>query len=192
MAIDDNKVYGLLGSQIKDLASTVGGKQDELTAGDNITITDESGALIISADDGLAPTTTFWGQTANNGAVDGTITISGGGGLAGMSIGGGHLDIDQPTAFYLRAKRNASNYSNVLWWNSASNSVPSDVHLDAAETKMTLKTNEVKLDGRYPADNVKISNVATPQNNTDAANKSYVDNSIPATFTTNEWNALWA
>ena len=176
-----------------ELTAALADKQDVLTAGDNIAITDESGALVISADDGLAPTTTFWGQTANNGSVDGTITISGTGGLPGMSLGGGYLNIDKPAVFYLRAKKgNTSAYSNVLWWHSASNNVPSDVHLDAAETRMTLKTNEVKLDGRYPADNVKISNVATPQNNTDAANKSYVDNNIPAIFTTNEWNALWA
>lgn len=37
-----------------------------------------------------------------------------------------------------------------------------------------------------------LSGLYDPQNAHDAATKGYVDNSIPATFTTNEWNALWA
>ena len=37
-----------------------------------------------------------------------------------------------------------------------------------------------------------LSGLYDPQSAHDAANKGYVDNSIPATFTTNEWNALWA
>lgn len=145
---------------------------------------------------GLDPNTTFWGQTASNGVVDGTINISSNSGLAGMSLGAGHLDIDRPASFYLRAKKNSSTYSNVLWWNSASNSVPSDVHLDAAGTKIALLTNEVRLGGRYSSEHVKISNVDTPQSDNDAATKGYVDTAVAgagtATFTTNEWNALWA
>lgn len=37
-----------------------------------------------------------------------------------------------------------------------------------------------------------LTGLYDPQNAHDAATKGYVDNSIPATFTTNEWNALWA
>lgn len=37
-----------------------------------------------------------------------------------------------------------------------------------------------------------LTGLYDPQNDHDAATKGYVDNSIPATFTTNEWNALWA
>ena len=124
---------------------------------------------------GLDPNTTFWGRTANNGVVDGGITISSADGLPGMYIGYGQIEIDKPAAFYLRARKNSSTYSNVLWWNSASNDVPSDVHLDAAGTKMTLLTNEVRLGGRYSSDNVKISNVDTPQSAHDAATKGYCD-----------------
>ena len=150
-------------------------KQDVLTAGTGISINNN----VISATGGgggLDPNTTFWGQTASNGVVDGAINISSNsGGLPGMYIGYGQIEIDKPAAFYLRARKNSSTYSNVLWWKSASNGVPSDVHLDAAGTKMTLMSNEVQLKGRYSSDHVKISNVATPQNDTDAATKGYVD-----------------
>lgn len=37
-----------------------------------------------------------------------------------------------------------------------------------------------------------LSGVATPTNDHDATTKEYVDQNIPTTFTTNEWNALWA
>lgn len=37
-----------------------------------------------------------------------------------------------------------------------------------------------------------LTNVYDPQNAHDAATKGYVDNNLPVTFTTNEWNALWA
>ena len=37
-----------------------------------------------------------------------------------------------------------------------------------------------------------LTGLYDPQSAHDAATKGYVDNSIPATFTTNEWNALWA
>lgn len=37
-----------------------------------------------------------------------------------------------------------------------------------------------------------LTNIHDPQNAHDAATKGYVDDSIPATFATNEWNALWA
>lgn len=56
MAIDDNTVYGLYGSQIKDLAGKIEEKQDELIAGEGISITDESGALVISSTGGSGPT----------------------------------------------------------------------------------------------------------------------------------------
>lgn len=37
-----------------------------------------------------------------------------------------------------------------------------------------------------------LTGLYDPQSAHDAANKQYVDNSVPATFTTNEWSALWA
>lgn len=37
-----------------------------------------------------------------------------------------------------------------------------------------------------------LTGLYDPQSAHDAANKQYVDNNIPATFTANEWNALWA
>ena len=37
-----------------------------------------------------------------------------------------------------------------------------------------------------------LTGLYDPQSAHDAATKGYVDNSIPVTFTTNEWNALWA
>ena len=37
-----------------------------------------------------------------------------------------------------------------------------------------------------------LTGLYDPQSSHDAATKGYVDNSVPATFTTNEWNALWA
>lgn len=47
MAIIDNTNYSLTGSQVKDLANMVNGKQDTLTAGTNITI---SGSTISATD----------------------------------------------------------------------------------------------------------------------------------------------
>lgn len=73
MAINDNTVYGLYGSQIKDLAGKIEEKQDELTAGEGISIADESGALVISSTGGgstITMTTTDPGEgsalAANN------------------------------------------------------------------------------------------------------------------------------
>lgn len=166
--------------------------QDTLTAGDNITIEDESGSLVISAADSLSPTTTFWGQTANNGVVDGQLTITNNGGLPTMKVGGGFIDTESSTPFYIRALKSGSTYSNVFWWNSASNHVPSDVHIDAANAHLVLRDNGV-LDLRNDSNGpLTVSGVKDPQSANDAANKQYVDSSIPTVFATNEWNAMWA
>lgn len=170
------------GSNVQISNDTISATDTTYTAGTGLNLVDTQFAVdttAIATQTDLAgkldDSTTFWGRTANNGVVDGGITISSADGLPGMYIGYGQIEIDKPAAFYLRARKNSSTYSNVLWWNSASNGVPSDVHLDAAGTKMTLLTNEVRLGGRYPSDNVKISNVATPQSAQDAATKGYCD-----------------
>ena len=152
--------------------------QDTLTAGDNITIEDESGSLVISAADSLSPTTTFWGQTANNGVVDGQLTITSNGGLPTMKVGGGFIDTESSAPFYIRALKSGSTYSNVFWWNSASNHVPSDVHIDAANAHLVLRDNGV-LDLRNDANGpLTVSGVKDPQSANDAATKGYVDAAV--------------
>lgn len=190
----DGRVKQNAGAPTTATVGTVGQLLEDTTNGKLYICTDTTGGTYTWTEvgagggGGLDPNTTFWGQTASNGVVDGGITISSADGRPGMYIGYGQIEIDKPAAFYLRAKKDSSTYSNVLWWNSASNNVPSDVHLDAAGTKMTLLTNEVRLGGRYSSDNVKISNVATPQSAQDAATKGYVDpstgTSAPTTSTT--------
>lgn len=74
MAIDDNTVYGLYGSQIKDLAGKIEEKQDELTAGEGISITDESGSLVISSTGGGGDTV-YSTKTTSNSATGGAVYI---------------------------------------------------------------------------------------------------------------------
>lgn len=135
------------------------GKQDALTAGSGISITDESGSLVISATGGggggLDPNTTFWGQTASNGAVTGRITFG--------------------TNGYV----NGTNSTVTVYADTAGGADPfefSHTGLDVASKKIT--------------------NLATPTANGDAATKGYVDTAVAgagaSAFTTNEWNALWA
>ena len=127
-------------AQWEDLIGKVKAKQDELTAGDNISIASEPGALVISATD-----TTYSAFTGATGSVAGT---------SGLVPAPAATDNTK----YLRGDGT---------WQTASYSLP-------AATTSTLG-------GVIVGSGLSVQNDGTISADTQAA-----------TFTTNEWNALWA
>lgn len=127
-------------AQWEDLIGKVKAKQDELTAGDNISIASESGALVISATD-----TTYSAFTGATGSAAGTSGL-----------------VPAPSATdntkYLRGDGT---------WQSASYTLP-------AATTTTIG-------GVIVGSGLSVQNDGTISADTQAA-----------TFTANEWNALWA
>lgn len=131
--------------------------QEKLVAGTNITI-DPSTNEISASSSGLSDSTTFWGRTASNGKV------------------GGKLDV--------KYSENDTSYVTITPTNTHSMSITQTsggsthtlVNFGASNTPATFYEG---INGN----NKKITNVATPTDTTDAANKDYVDGLIPSDFT---------
>lgn len=110
----------------------------------------------------LDNTTTFWGQTASNGAVNGDIVFDGNLSTAGKGI-------------------EVINNGIVLWGGTATMEL-SGTNLNDTVADFTM---------------AQLKNVANGSEATDAVNLRQLNSaiagvSVPDTFTTNEWNALWA
>lgn len=131
--------------------------QEKLVAGTNITIDPSTNEISASAS-GLSDSTTFWGRTASNGKV------------------GGKLDV--------KYSENDTSYVTITPTNTHSMSITQTsggsthtlINVGASNTPATF------YDG-INVNNKKITNVATPTDTTDAANKDYVDGLIPSDFT---------
>ena len=108
----------------------------------------------------LDKTTTFWGQTAQNGAVEGTLTLTESGQNATISTSGHNTSV---------AGIKVGNSSN---------------YVEAGVTAITLSSNtgDIKLKPKSGSSvdvmSSKITNLATPTANTDASTKKYVDDGL--------------
>lgn len=147
--------------QWEDLIGKVKAKQDELTAGDNISIASESGALVISATDTTYSAGTNVNISSGNVISATDTTYSAFTGATGSAAGTSGL-VPAPAATdntkYLRGDGT---------WQTASYSLP-------AATTSTLG-------GVIVGSGLSVQNDGTISADTQAE-----------TFTTNEWNALWA
>lgn len=103
--------------------------------------------------------TTFWGQTVQNGAVDGTITLTESGQTATISTTGHNTSV---------AGIKMGNTSN---------------YVEAGVAGTTIASNNGNVDILAPSGTVdvhgrRITSLAMPSNSTDAASKRYVDNGL--------------
>ena len=148
-------------AQWEDLIGKVKAKQDGLAAGNNITIEDESGALVISATDTTYSAGTNISISAGNVISATDTTYSAFTGATGSVAGTSGL-VPAPAATdntkYLRGDGT---------WQTASYSLP-------VATTSTLG-------GVIVGSGLSVQGDGTISADTQAA-----------TFTTNEWNALWA
>lgn len=131
--------------------------QDKLVAGTNITIDPSTNEISASAS-GLSDSTTFWGRTASNGKV------------------GGKLDV--------KYSENDTSYVTITPTNTHSMSI---TQTSGGSTHTLINFGASNAPATFyegiNANNKKITNVATPTDTTDAANKDYVDSLIPSDFT---------
>jgi len=115
---------------------------------------------------GLATNTTFWGQTASNGAVQGSMLFN---------SSSASPAINNSSYIY----RNVSGGAESFFLGSRGSTASSSSYVMISPTSVTFKVATGSIYASH-ADNSpnKIQRVATPTNNNDAANKSYVDTAI--------------
>ena len=153
---------------VSNLQEQINGKQDQLSetqlnavnSGIDSTKVEQIAANTSEIANKLDKTTTFWGQTAQNGAVQGTITLTESGQAATIAASG-HNTTDAGIKM-----GNTKNYVEAG---------VSSVTLSSTNGDVLIHPKSGSVVNVYDS---KITNVATPTADTDAANKKYVDDGL--------------
>lgn len=178
----DSLAFRGAGAPTTATVGQVGTLYEDTTNGDLYICTDATNPYVweeVGGGGGLDPATTFWGQTAKNGVVTGTLTVPRNSASLrpSVSIESGAIILGDSEPFYLKTSPSSGSSFDVLSWNFAHNKIPERVKLAAYQNSMTLSPQNLILAGSGSS-GVKISGVQDGTANTDAINKGQLDSAV--------------